>query len=134
MKCRFDRDAPITLRLNAMAAISRSGPGFDDKADVGALVLVAGHSARNQGQSRTIAAHLPIRQFLPDRGRILGLGSNGCRNPILRRAGSYADGARRIRTADLLGAIQALCQLSYSPGLCGVGSWSQFRASDRITA
>jgi hypothetical protein len=24
-------------------------------------------------------------------------------------------GARRIRTADLLGAIQALCQLSYSP-------------------
>jgi hypothetical protein len=27
-----------------------------------------------------------------------------------------ADGARRIRTADLLGAIQALCQLSYSPG------------------
>ena len=25
------------------------------------------------------------------------------------------DGARRIRTADLLGAIQALCQLSYSP-------------------
>jgi hypothetical protein len=25
------------------------------------------------------------------------------------------DGARRIRTADLLGAIQALSQLSYSP-------------------
>ena len=31
------------------------------------------------------------------------------------------NGARRIRTADLLGAIQALCQLSYSPGLCGDG-------------
>jgi hypothetical protein len=29
------------------------------------------------------------------------------------------NGARRIRTADLLGAIQALCQLSYSPGLAG---------------
>ncbi len=27
----------------------------------------------------------------------------------------FVDGARRIRTADLLGAIQALCQLSYSP-------------------
>ena len=26
------------------------------------------------------------------------------------------DGARRTRTADLLGAIQALSQLSYSPG------------------
>ncbi len=31
-----------------------------------------------------------------------------------------SSGARRIRTADLLGAIQALCQLSYSPS-CGVG-------------
>jgi hypothetical protein len=30
-----------------------------------------------------------------------------------------ADGARRIRTADLLGAIQALCQLSYSPECVG---------------
>ncbi len=29
------------------------------------------------------------------------------------------DGARRIRTADLLGAIQALCQLSYSPEVLG---------------
>ena len=29
--------------------------------------------------------------------------------------GRHIDGARRIRTADLLGAIQALCQLSYSP-------------------
>ena len=28
-------------------------------------------------------------------------------------------GARRIRTADLLGAIQALCQLSYSPECVG---------------
>ena len=28
---------------------------------------------------------------------------------------ALCDGARRIRTADLLGAIQALCQLSYSP-------------------
>ena len=53
--------------------------------------------------------------------RILGLGSNDCRNPILRRAGVLLNGARRIRTADLLGAIQALCQLSYSPGLCGHG-------------
>jgi hypothetical protein len=61
----------------------------------------------------------PIRQFLPDGGRHLGLGSNGCRNPILRHAGVLLNGARRIRTADLLGAIQALCQLSYSPGLCG---------------
>jgi hypothetical protein len=29
--------------------------------------------------------------------------------------GVSVNGARRIRTADLLGAIQALCQLSYSP-------------------
>ncbi len=28
----------------------------------------------------------------------------------------FLDGARRARTADLLGAIQALSQLSYSPG------------------
>jgi hypothetical protein len=59
----------------------------------------------------------PIWQFLPDRERILGLGLNACRKPILRRAGVLLNGARRIRTADLLGAIQALCQLSYSPGL-----------------
>jgi hypothetical protein len=52
----------------------------------------------------------------------LGLGSNDCRNPILRHAGVLLNGARRIRTADLLGAIQALCQLSYSPGLCGHGN------------
>jgi hypothetical protein len=30
--------------------------------------------------------------------------------------GFLRDGARRTRTADLLGAIQALSQLSYSPG------------------
>ena len=29
--------------------------------------------------------------------------------------GGFGDGARRTRTADLLGAIQALSQLSYSP-------------------
>jgi hypothetical protein len=32
---------------------------------------------------------------------------------------AFSDGARRIRTADLLGAIQALCQLSYSPEVLG---------------
>jgi hypothetical protein len=34
-----------------------------------------------------------------------------------RLQGFFVDGARRIRTADLLGAIQALCQLSYSPAM-----------------
>lgn len=51
------------------------------------------------------------------------LGSGGKSWPIncdvahhtFPRAGHSSDGARRIRTADLLGAIQALCQLSYSP-------------------
>jgi hypothetical protein len=33
-----------------------------------------------------------------------------------RRFPAVSDGARRTRTADLLGAIQALSQLSYSPG------------------
>jgi hypothetical protein len=43
-------------------------------------------------------------------------GSNGSPEPdVLRLQGFRGDGARRIRTADLLGAIQALCQLSYSP-------------------
>src|SRR5947208_5615923 len=37
----------------------------------------------------------------------------GNRKP--RRAGSSCDGASRARTGDLLGAIQALSQLSYSP-------------------
>src|ERR671917_423637 len=32
-----------------------------------------------------------------------------------RRAGTSSDGASRTRTGDLLGAIQALSQLSYSP-------------------
>ena len=32
-----------------------------------------------------------------------------------RKADDGSDGARRARTADLLGAIQALSQLSYSP-------------------
>jgi hypothetical protein len=32
------------------------------------------------------------------------------------RAAVKGSGARRTRTADLLGAIQALSQLSYSPG------------------
>ena len=34
---------------------------------------------------------------------------------VARLQGVSVSGARRIRTADLLGAIQALCQLSYSP-------------------
>jgi hypothetical protein len=42
-------------------------------------------------------------------------GWNGLRKRRCPRAGTSGDGARRIRTADLLGAIQALCQLSYSP-------------------
>jgi hypothetical protein len=46
-------------------------------ADTDVLALVAGQSERNQGQSARIAAYLaPIRQFLPDRERILGLGLN----------------------------------------------------------
>ena len=32
-----------------------------------------------------------------------------------RASDAYADGANRTRTDDLLGAIQALSQLSYSP-------------------
>jgi hypothetical protein len=40
--------------------------------------------------------------------------TNGKQNKNRRFAGKKS-GARRIRTADLLGAIQALCQLSYSP-------------------
>jgi hypothetical protein len=39
------------------------------------------------------------------------------------------DGARRIRTADLLGAIQALCQLSYSPEMSDL---QRIPASDRV--
>ena len=52
-----------------------------------------------------------------DRG-IKGDGSNGWpEREIARLQAFLGDGARRIQTADLLGAIQALCQLSYSPGL-----------------
>ena len=40
-------------------------------------------------------------------------------------------GARRIRTADLLGAIQALCQLSYSPE---IGDLQGEPAIDRVGA
>lgn len=48
------------------------------------LALVAGQSERNQGQSRAIAAYVaPIRLFLPDGERHLGLGSDDCRNPDL---------------------------------------------------
>jgi hypothetical protein len=39
---------------------------------------------------------------------------------VARLQGFLVDGARRIRTADLLGAIQALCQLSYSPEMSEV--------------
>jgi hypothetical protein len=48
-----------------------------------------------------------------------GIGSDGSSFPleseVARLQGVSVSGARRIRTADLLGAIQALCQLSYSP-------------------
>ncbi len=49
-----------------------------------------------------------------------------------RRA--FLSGARRIRTADLLGAIQALCQLSYSPESGGWEERPRTLASARITA
>jgi hypothetical protein len=95
-------------------AVAAADDGFEpgrlkrEEADV--LALVAGQSERNQGQSRAIPAHIaPIRQFLPDRERVLGLGPISCRKPILRHAGVLLNGARRIRTADLLGAISA-CQ------------------------
>ena len=48
-----------------------------------------------------------------------GIGGDGSSFPleseVARLQGVSVSGARRIRTADLLGAIQALCQLSYSP-------------------
>jgi hypothetical protein len=48
-----------------------------------------------------------------------GIGGDGSSFPleseVARLQGVWVSGARRIRTADLLGAIQALCQLSYSP-------------------
>ena len=67
-------------------------------------------NARVPGESRAIAANPgtygAIRQFLPDLERDLGLGLSDRQNPILQRAGLLRNGARRIRTADLLGAIQ----------------------------
>lgn len=60
--------------------------------DTDVLVLVAGQSERNRGQSARIAAYMaPIRQFLPDGERNLGLGLNDCRNPILRHAEGSAE-------------------------------------------
>ena len=54
-----------------------------------------------------------------------GIGGDGSSFPLeseaARMQGRFVSGARRIRTADLLGAIQALCQLSYSPkGVAGI--------------
>ena len=52
-----------------------------------------------------------------------GIGGDGSSFPleseVARLQGVWVSGARRIRTADLLGAIQALCQLSYSPVVRG---------------
>ncbi len=68
--------------------------------------------SRELGRSRvTVAAYETNSRAMSSHGRggLEGL-------PKLARCG---DGARRIRTADLLGAIQALCQLSYSPEVLG---------------
>ncbi len=46
------------------------------------------------------------------------------------RTGVYACGAKRSRTADLLNAIQALYQLSYSPSWCRVPAAERLGARD----
>ena len=119
LRCDLEHEA-----WSILARAMRKG-GIDFSAEfrrVAASPSVASPPKRQSGQADQNPAYLaPIWQFLPDRERHLGLGSNDCGNPILRCAATSADGARRIRTADLLGAIQALCQLSYSPGLCGGG-------------
>jgi hypothetical protein len=84
-------------------------------ADTDVLALAANQSERNQGQSRAIAAYLaPIRQFLPDRERILGLGLNGgregetsdMRGISIRKRGEIQTESRRHHN-------QELYQLSY---------------------
>ena len=41
---------------------------------------------------------------------------------------NVATGARRDRTADLLHAMQALSQLSYSPAVCGVNNTEYYNS------
>ena len=88
---------------------------------LGALYVRTPKSRRNQEAPKQAEVHSQIvRRIGSDYGRIgteclsLSEATTGeaAKNSILAGK-SY--GARRIRTADLLGAIQALCQLSYSP-------------------
>lgn len=92
---------------------------------------IHGNRRRSSADRRPFGHSCPMTLPLP-------AGSpTGQKRKSPRRAGASESGARRIRTADLLGAIQALCQLSYSPeGLRGIGlgSCAQVLARKRITA
>jgi hypothetical protein len=110
---------------------------------------VALDSPRKRAKSVLIAAHPGISDstlpLVPRNSGIKGLGSNDRpKRETARLQALRVDGARRIRTADLLGAIQALCQLSYSPEMADqmgdclgrpIGTrWSLARARTRCRA
>jgi hypothetical protein len=68
-----------------------------------ALPLIRTHFCKENGEKRDLFAEIRLRAATPE-----------TQNPWLTRG--FASGASRTRTGDLLGAIQALSQLSYSPG------------------
>ncbi len=65
----------------------------------------------------------------PDRGVLMGAGIG--KPPAVVRRGVYG-GAKRSRTADLLNAIQALYQLSYSPEPLAVAAGLVRRALEGV--
>jgi hypothetical protein len=90
---------PVAFRLRgaeSLALCSCESPKHGHRCVSPHIRRPLGTSARIWGQPRGWSKRLPKRE-------------------TARLQAFFVDGARRIRTADLLGAIQALCQLSYSP-------------------
>jgi hypothetical protein len=82
----------------------------------------------SQGHTNTSCARVQKRQALATRSRIeafeRALTLQRCWPPPMSHAGlrNVSYGASRTRTGDLLGAIQALSQLSYSPAAHSVAA------------
>src|SRR4051812_24248891 len=73
---------------------------------------LGGYVERNRAQLRSGELGTAFRPVTRSRGSQ----RKGGLSAAFPKVPANLDGARRTRTADLLGAIQALSQLSYSPG------------------
>jgi hypothetical protein len=114
---------PDSSSVEIEEAIQAACDRFVDRADgisspgqVYSWIRTTAHRLLNNPKSPLIPAHpRDFRHSCLKWSAFSGAVGDTPKNRSPRCAGASVSGASRTRTGDLLGAIQALCQLSYSP-------------------